>query len=181
MKQKKMICALACALCLLGGGASLAAAPAPASTAPAAGTAAPLVSSVTSIARNYGWGEQVSQIALEYPEKILTTSLSAEDFSVEGKEIASVWAATTASPGEPTEAGRYVIINIKNTNPQSDMPFKQGGSKGKEGPKNGDASMKSDRVMPDLSVKVTQTGPIRMAKGGDHPCWKDGLYGHFRP
>ncbi|WP_302748241.1 hypothetical protein [uncultured Dialister sp.] len=28
MKQKKMICALACALCLLGGGASLAAAPA---------------------------------------------------------------------------------------------------------------------------------------------------------
>lgn len=177
-----MICALACALCLLGGGASLAAAPAPASTAPAAETAAPLVSSVTSIARNYGWGEQVSQIALEYPEKILTTSLSAEDFSVEGKEIASVWAATTASPGEPTEAGRYVIINIKNTNPQSDMPFKQGGSKGKEGPKNGDASMKSDRVMPDLSVKVTQTGPIRTAKGGgDHPCWKDGLYGHFRP
>lgn len=166
MKQKKMICALACALCLLGGGASLAAAPAPASTAPAAETAAPLVSSVTSLARNYGWGEQVSQIALEYPEKILTTSLSAEDFSVEGKEIASVWAATTASPGEPTEAGRYVIINIKNTNPQSDMPFKQGGSKGKEGPKNGDASMKSDRVMPDLSVKVTQTGPIRTAKGG---------------
>ena len=109
MKQKKMICALACALCLLGGGASLAAAPAPASTAPA---------------------------------------------------------AETASPGEPTEAGRYVIINIKNTNPQSDMPFKQGGSKGKEGPKNGDASMKSDRVMPDLSVKVTQTGPIRTAKGG---------------
>ncbi|WP_418928006.1 hypothetical protein [Dialister hominis] len=109
MKQKKMICALACALCLLGGGASLAAAPAPASTAPA---------------------------------------------------------AETAAPGEPTEAGRYVIINIKNTNPQSDMPFKQGGSKGKEGPKNGDASMKSDRVMPDLSVKVTQTGPIRTAKGG---------------
>ena len=107
MKQKKMICALACALCLLGGGASLAAAPAPASTAPA---------------------------------------------------------AETAAPGEPTEAGRYVII--KNTNPQSDMPFKQGGSKGKEGPKNGDASMKSDRVMPDLSVKVTQTGPIRTAKGG---------------
>ena len=107
MKQKKMICALACALCLLGGGASLAAAPAPASTAPA---------------------------------------------------------AETAAPGEPTEAGRYV--NIKNTNPQSDMPFKQGGSKGKEGPKNGDASMKSDRVMPDLSVKVTQTGPIRTAKGG---------------
>ena len=104
-----MICALACALCLLGGGASLAAAPAPASTAPA---------------------------------------------------------AETAAPGEPTEAGRYVIINIKNTNPQSDMPFKQGGSKGKEGPKNGDASMKSDRVMPDLSVKVTQTGPIRTAKGG---------------
>ena len=124
MKQKKMICALACALCLLGGGASLAAAPAPASTAPA---------------------------------------------------------AETAAPGEPTDAGRYVIINIKNTNPQSDMPFKQGGSKGKEGPKNGDASMKSDRVMPDLSVKVTQTGPIRTAKGGDHPCWKDGLYGHFRP
>ena len=59
-----------------------------------------------------------------------------------------------------------VISNIKNTNPQSDMPFKQGGSKGKEGPKNGDASMKSDRVMPDLSVKVTQTGPIRTAKGG---------------
>lgn len=167
MKQKKMICALACALCLLGGGASLAAAPAPASTAPAAETAAPLVSSVTSLARNYGWGEQVSQIALEYHEKILTTFLSAEDFSVEGKEIASVWAATTASPGEPTEAGRYVIINIKNTNPQSDMPFKQGGSKGKEGPKNGDASMKSDRVMPDLSVKVTQTGPIRTAKGGE--------------
>jgi hypothetical protein len=109
MKQKKMICALACALCLLGGGASLAAAPAPASTAPA---------------------------------------------------------AETAAPGEPTEAGRYVIINIKNTNPQSDMPFKQGGSKGKEGPKNGDASMKSDRVMPDLSVKVTQTDPIRTAKGG---------------
>ena len=109
MKQKKMICALACALCLLGGGASLAAAPAPASTAPA---------------------------------------------------------AETAAPGEPTEAGRYVIININNTNPQSDMPFKQGGSKGKEGPKNGDASMKSDRVMPDLSVKVTQTGPIRTAKGG---------------
>lgn len=109
MKQKKMICALACALCLLGGGASLAAAPAPASTAPA---------------------------------------------------------AETAAPGEPTEAGWYVIINIKNTNPQSDMPFKQGGSKGKEGPKNGDASMKSDRVMPDLSVKVTQTGPIRTAKGG---------------
>lgn len=54
MKQKKMICALACALCLLGGGASLAAAPAPASTAPAAGTAAPLVSSVTSIARCTG-------------------------------------------------------------------------------------------------------------------------------
>ena len=104
-----MICALACALCLLEGGASLAAAPAPASTAPA---------------------------------------------------------AETAAPGEPTEAGRYVIINIKNTNPQSDMPFKQGGSKGKEGPKNGDASMKSDRVMPDLSVKVTQTGPIRTAKGG---------------
>ena len=46
------------------------------------------------------------------------------------------------------------------------MPFKQGGSKGKEGPKNGDASMKSDRVMPDLSVKVTQTDPIRTAKGG---------------
>lgn len=95
----------------------------------------PLVSSVTSIARNYGWGEQVSQIALEYPEKILTTSLSAEDFSVEGKEIASVWAATTASPGEPTEAGRYVIINIKNTNPQSDMPLSRAAPKERKAPR----------------------------------------------
>lgn len=126
------------------------------------------ITSVTSVAHTYGFGENVAAVALHYTAPVLSSSLSPADFVVTGKTISKAYASDTAYPGEEKKAGPYVILDLVNTNPQSDQPFSaqsQAAHAHADGGKAGDAPSHSDRTMPDLNVTVQQVNPIARADG----------------
>lgn len=132
------------------------------------------IRSVTSIATVFGDGEKVDAIALEYPTKIDSASVTPDDYEVEGKEIASVYTNDKPMQSEElvttSKPGKYVILKLKYVNEQEQKLLEQqknAQSKPDKGvsPRMGDAPHMSDRAMPDLSVKVKQVGIVRDVKG----------------
>ncbi|WP_295787696.1 hypothetical protein [uncultured Veillonella sp.] len=83
------------------------------------------VEAVVVIPKVFGDGEKVSAVALAYPKAIDTTTLSTDDFAVEGREISRVYTNyhPTTSWKDKGEVGRYVIVELKQENT---VPFEQG-------------------------------------------------------
>lgn len=133
----------------------------------------PNIRSVTSIATVFGDGEKVDAVALEYPNKIDAATVTPDKFRVEGQEIVSAY--TNDKPAQSEELvttakpGKYVILKLKYVNEQEQQLIKQQQKQPQgqmdKGPGGGDAPHMSDRAMPDLSVKVEQTGLIRGEDG----------------
>ena len=129
------------------------------------------IESVTGIAEVYGDGEKISAAILEYVEDIYPSKVSVDDFHVEGKTIEAVFVNYDPVLPNRSRQGRYVILKFANENtafdgelsqrpnnqkPQEPKGKKQGG---------GDAPMRSNRKLPDLSFSVEQTNQIKSAKG----------------
>ena len=126
------------------------------------------IRSVTSISLVYGDGEKPAAAAVEYPADLAADSLSAQDFSVEGQTITAVY--TNDKPALTTKnvPGRYAILCFAHQNSVSDqaMPAKKPPADAGQGQRrDGDAPLHSNRQMPELSLRVKQTGIVQAKNG----------------
>ena len=71
------------------------------------------VKSATAISRVLGDGRKVEAVVLEYDTPIRNRSLSAQSYSVDGKEITRVYANTAPQKAAKGVDGRYVVIETK--------------------------------------------------------------------
>lgn len=154
----------------LFGGAVLTSVPAAAEEA----AETPTLQSVSAVAHNYGFGEAVSRITVRYPTAITSDSLAASDYTVKGKTIASAAVSTSPDQAHGEKSGRYVILQLLNTNPRSDKALQEdpanGQKKGEQHKNTGtDAPSFSDRVLPDISVSLQQTGEVIDTKKVSYP------------
>lgn len=126
---------------------------------------------ITNLTTVYGDGQMVSAIAIEYPSKVKQLALSQETYAIAGKEIEAVYVNDDpqVSDKHNKKSGKYVIVEFKHTN---SVPFtltqKPRNNEGESAQKNDgpkDASMRSDRQLPNLSTQVEQLAPI-LAKNG---------------
>lgn len=122
--------------------------------------------SVSGMAHNYGFGEAISTVSVKYPTPIDAASLSPSDFTIEGKTIAAASVSSVPDKAKGESSGRYVILSLSNTNPQSDKPLPAHPEKGNDHDGKGvDAPMNSDKVLPDISFSLKQTGMVWDTKG----------------
>lgn len=122
--------------------------------------------SVSGMAHNYGFGEAISTVSVKYPTPIDAASLSPSDFTIEGKTIAAASVSSVPDKAKGESSGRYVILSLSNPNPQSDKPLPAHPEKGDDhGGKGVDAPMNSDKVLPDISFSLKQTGMVWDTKG----------------
>lgn len=135
------------------------------------------IQSVSVITKVYGDGEKPAYAVVTYPKAIDGTTLSAEDFSVEGQTIESVTTNVTPNPTPKKQAGRYVLLKLAHTNSvyDGDLANRPGNAPKKDDEdKNkspmGDAPMHSDRQLPDLTVKVKQLKTIHAIDGTVYPA-----------
>ena len=126
------------------------------------------IQNVTGIADVYGDGEKIAAAILEYPKRIRPGSVLPETFLAEGKTIRAVYTANKPELPGKSRAGRYVILDFaqENTVYDGDLSQKPGremrqrmqaGSK--------DAPMRSDRKLPDLSLRIRQVKPVMATDG----------------
>ena len=129
------------------------------------------IESVTGIAEVYGDGEKISAAILEYAEDISPSKISPEDFHVEGKTIEAVFVNYEPTLPKKSRLGRYVILKFANKNTAFDDELSQKSNKQKpekpqdKKPGGGDAPMRSDRKLPDLSFSVEQINKIKSSEG----------------
>ena len=71
------------------------------------------VKSVTAISKVLGDGRKVATVVMEYDAPISNASLSAESFSVTGKEVGRIYANTVPETAVQGTDGPYVVIEVK--------------------------------------------------------------------
>lgn len=129
------------------------------------------IEEVVGIAEVYGDGEKIAAAALKYPKPIDPKTVSADDFSADGMTIESVAVSDTPNICGGDKEGRYVVLKfaVANTAYDGDLAQRANGKRRDESRKNdslgGEAPMRSDRKLPDLSVRVRQTGTIAALDG----------------
>lgn len=172
--KKNSAIAMALGIVTFGSVFTATAAPAPtaASTAEAVQAAAPVaargIEQVTSIGYVYGDGEKAAGAALKYPSVLQAASLSVQDFSVPGRDITAVYTNDRPELTTKNVPGPYAILTFGHVNSVSDKAMPGGppkGGNGNNGAKGHDAPRNSNRVMPDISLAVTQTGVVTAEDG----------------
>ena len=125
------------------------------------------VREVMGMAEVFGDGEKISTIALKYEKPIDASSVSGEDFQVEGKTIDFVCVNNRPALTANDRPGSFIVLHLANENTAYDGDLAQKPGREKRGkPEWGtDAPMRSDRKPPDLSVKVRQTGTVQAMDG----------------
>lgn len=71
------------------------------------------IKSVTAISRVMGDGRKVATVVVEYPSPIRNSSLSANSFKVEGRDVARIYANSVPETATRGVNGKYVIIELK--------------------------------------------------------------------
>lgn len=99
----------------------------------------------------FGDGEKPSALALEYPSEIDMTSLSVEDFEVEGQTITDVYTNTEAALTDSSVPGNFVILKFAYENIESKDSM-DGGMGGMSGGQNGGRSPESMGENPDRNM-----------------------------
>ena len=125
---------------------------------------------VTSIARVYGDGEKPAAAVVEYSQVLAAGSLSAKDFTVEGREITAVYTNDKPELTTRNVPGRYAVVCFSEVNTVSDQPLqpKQPETKAKDNgqqKEGNDAPRYSNRQMPELSVKLSQVRTVKALDG----------------
>lgn len=88
----------------------------------------------TAVTEVFGDGIRLTAVAVDYGTPVESAALSAADFQVEGRTIASVFASTSANPADRASSGRYVILALAAQD-AGDAPVQQG--QGSDGPRGG--------------------------------------------
>ena len=86
------------------------------------------VQSATAISRVLGDGRKVETVILQYDTPIRNKSLSAESFTVEGKDVTRIYANNAPERAEKGMDGEYVIIEVKaevDLNARPQMPSEE--------------------------------------------------------
>jgi predicted peptidase len=121
------------------------------------------IKDVSGIARSFGDGEKVAAAVVEYTQGLDQATVSASDYSVEGREVAG--AAVSSDGSTPSASGRFVIVSLTSPNTAFDGDLsKRPGAKPRQD-KGADAPTKSDRKAPDLSFTLRQIGGVRSSSG----------------
>ncbi|MBP7241592.1 PHB depolymerase family esterase [Amaricoccus sp.] len=76
----------------------------------AAGLGVPV--GATALTEVFGNGMRLVGVAVEYPEAVEALSLSLADFSVEGRTLTDVLAATSTDPADAASRGRFVLVML---------------------------------------------------------------------
>ena len=133
--------------------------------------------SVTAVTKVYGDGEKVAAAIIEYPRIIEAGNVKAEDYSAEGKVITAVHVSSQPDGAGAEKSGRYVVLEFayENTAYAGDLSKRPGGpqqgGKQKDNNEKGgsmrgkDAPMRSDRKLPDLTLRVKQVNTLVAADG----------------
>jgi len=133
--------------------------------------------SVTAVTKVYGDGEKVAAAIIEYPRIIEAGNVKAEDYSAEGKVITAVHVSSQPDGAGAEKSGRYVVLEFayENTAYAGDLSKgpggpQQGGKQKDNNEKGGsmrgkDAPMRSDRKLPDLTLRVKQVNTLVAADG----------------
>lgn len=158
--QKKLTAALAAALLGLGTLLGMPLAHASAHSEEEAIT-------VTGIAEVYGDGEKIAAARIVYPKEIDARSVTADDFQVSGKTIASVHVSDEPSLTKETAAGTYIFLKFANTNTvyDGDLAKKNWRETAEHKSQGTDAPRRSNRKPPDLSLEVYQRGIVKAVDG----------------
>lgn len=124
---------------------------------------------VTAVTYVYGDGEQVAAAILAYPQALKPEGVEAGAFEAEGKIISRAYVAERPEIGGEEKQGPYVILEFAHQNSAYDgdlgqkpgrMEKQQGGS--------GDAPRRSNRKLPDLSLRVRQVQPVTALDGTEY-------------
>lgn len=121
---------------------------------------------VTALTQVYGDGEKIAAAMISYPKELNAADVSAGDFSVVGKKIASVHVNDKENFTGSAKKGRYVFLEFayENTVYDGDLAKKPGRPKESDH-KGTDAPKHSNRKLPDLTLQVTQVRPLKAADG----------------
>lgn len=114
------------------------------------------IKSITSISDVYATGEQVSAVAVQYSQNIDPASISADDFTVEDREIESVYVNNSPEKLKDTSKtveGSYIIIELKKKEESSDMG-RGGGNRDNGGKVEGQSSKDSTK---NENTKISST------------------------
>ena len=121
------------------------------------------ISQVTGTARPFGDGEKVCEAVVEYSADLDPSTVSASDFSVDGRNVAG--AAVSSDGKTPDGKGRFAIVYLSTPNTAYDGDLaKKLGRVEREG-QGTDAPTDSDRKAPDLSFSLRQAGDVSSASG----------------
>ena len=75
--------------------------------------------SITSITDVYGDGQKVKAISIEFENKVLSSSLSIDTFSVDERNITDVFTSSDERGKHPTKNGKYIYIVLNINDPKS--------------------------------------------------------------
>ena len=108
---------------------------------------------VTALTQVYGDGEKIAAAMISYPKELNAADVSAGDFSVVGKKIASVHVNDKENFTGSAKKGRYVFLEFayENTVYDGDLAKKPGRPKESDH-KGTDAPKHSNRKLPDLTL-----------------------------
>ncbi|MDE5898512.1 MAG: hypothetical protein K2H09_04530 [Treponemataceae bacterium] len=122
--------------------------------------------SVTAVAEVSGDGEHVSAVILEYLELMDASRLSAADFSVEGRSIASVATSGTAEKTAASVLGAYVVLNLLPEAPRNSDEGRRRPDAGAPGAGTGEPDFASQSdVVVDITAVAAQTRKVVSAAG----------------
>ena len=125
------------------------------------------IQSVSVITKVYGDGEKPAYAVLKYPQPV-APGISPAAFKVAGQTVAAVSVNRNPEPTAKSVAGRYVVLELAHTNTvyDGDLSRQPGHHQEEKKPGQGtDAPRDSNRKLPDLSVRVQQTGEVRAVNG----------------
>ncbi|MEV6161854.1 hypothetical protein AB0L71_08000 [Streptomyces sp. NPDC052052] len=130
-------------------------------TGPAAGTSDEgHIRSVSALTRVYGDGQKFVGVAVEYDREILGAGLSPSTFTVDGRTVTAVYAATTPELRDEGRArdgsGRFVVVELS---PEDDGAALWG-----------TRSAGGTPVILTPSATLTGTGPVRAVDGHRFPA-----------
>lgn len=142
--------------------------------------AATPIKDCTAIAKVTGDGEHVADVIVQYDQPITASSVSPDDYSVDGRTIERAYTNTTDNPSPAgTAFGSYVVLQLKDL-PLTDSsvdPHPEDGSMekrqslGHNGPQLG--SHGNPQPLPVIKATVSQTGLVKTTTGS--------LYGPSAP
>lgn len=131
--------------------------------ASASGASEFAISQVTGTARPFGDCEKVYEAVVEYSADLDPSSVSASDYSVDGREVAG---AAVSSDGKTADGrGRFAIVYLSTPNTAYDGDLAKKPGRVEREDKGTDAPTNSDRKAPDLSFSLRQSGDVSSASG----------------